>query len=69
MIRVSTSYLHMAVLIGGGNLTKGEITNFCVIYTVNTDRSPKSDSHLEGNFFYCGNTGNDILTSAHTSSI
>ena len=28
MIRVSTKYLHMAVLVGKGNLTKGEIKTF-----------------------------------------
>ena len=51
--RVSTMYLHMAGMIGGGNLTKAE-TKTCwkdwIKYTVNTDPSPESDSHLEGNF-------------------
>ena len=28
LTRVSTNYLHMAVLIKGGNLTKGETKNF-----------------------------------------
>ena len=39
----STMYLHMAVLIGGGNLTESQTKNFskdCIIYAVNIDPSP-----------------------------
>ena len=38
--RASRTYLHMVVLIGGGNLTKSETKNFwkaCIIYAINID--------------------------------
>ena len=57
--RVSTSYLHVAVLIrgGGGGFDKGRDKELwtklykCIVYTINTDPSPqKWQSFWHGNF-------------------
>ena len=50
----STTHLHMAVLIGGGNLTESQTKSFFKrlynIYAINIDPCPWSDDHFEGNF-------------------
>ena len=50
--RDSTTYLHLAALIGGGNLKKVRQRTFekIVIYATNTDPSSHSNGLFEGNF-------------------
>ena len=53
--RVSTNCLHMAVLIESGFDKRREKTLLkrfnCIVYTINADPYPESDSHFDGNFY------------------
>ena len=72
MIRVSTSYLHMALLIRGREFDqrrdKQYLKKLYNTYSyIMLTRPPKVIVISKEISCYCGNAGNDILTSAHTS--